>query len=339
MQGPGPEGAAAAPAPLQAQPPPDDAARALNRLSRALVQLLRHSGPSRGVAFRADGSALLAEALAALPGAQSLCGLVPAAVAADSKARLVLLPCGLRIRAAQGHSAAFERVLEDGAAFAPLVPLPPQARGGALPAGLAWALAGEAAARAGAVLHGTTAGALRAILASGGLARCGRVHVHFARGLPGRGGVRSGARASSAAFLFLNVRAALLEGLQLLQAANGVVLTRGLRAAGAEAASEAPVVPLRLLSCATGRADHGGAGGDCGGGAPLRATLPVLWVGPAAELAAAPGAARWEDFIEVAEEGAEVSAPSAGAEEGAHGPAGGGCASGSGGGGARAAPL
>jgi 2'-phosphotransferase len=94
------------------------------------------------------------------------------------------------------------------------------------------------AADAPTAVHGTSRASLELITASGGLKPMGRTHVHFARGLPGEDGVISGMRARSQVHLYLNVPAALREGLALFKSSNGVILTPGNRNG---------LVPMRLL--------------------------------------------------------------------------------------------
>jgi len=56
-----------------------------------------------------------------------------------------------------------------------------------------------------------------------------RNHVHLAADLPGEGGVISGMRASCELVVYVDVRAAVLEGgLNFYTSSNGVVLTPGL---------------------------------------------------------------------------------------------------------------
>lgn len=99
------------------------------------------------------------------------------------------------------------------------------------------------------VVHGTSRGAWRAIVASGGLKPMGRNHVHFATGLPagwksGGGGaaatdrvendgdvegpkVISGMRNSATVLIFVDVRRAMDAGVGFWRSENGVVLSQG----------------------------------------------------------------------------------------------------------------
>mmetsp|Transcript_1965 Transcript_1965/g.3629 ORF Transcript_1965/g.3629 Transcript_1965/m.3629 type:complete len:246 (-) Transcript_1965:266-1003(-) len=77
-------------------------------------------------------------------------------------------------------------------------------------------------------IHGTYHKAWPAILQSGGLSRMTRQHVHLAADLPGEGGVISGMRSSCELIVYVDVRAAVLEGgLQFFSSANNVILTPG----------------------------------------------------------------------------------------------------------------
>lgn len=119
------------------------------------------------------------------------------------------------------------------------------------------------------VVHGTTHGAWPLIVATGGLKRMTRTHVHFASGLPagfksladtpasdaaegegqGESGsgsektaapppVISGMRNSSSVLVFLDVGKAMAGGLKFWRSENGVVLTEG---------NSAGVVPLECF--------------------------------------------------------------------------------------------
>jgi 2'-phosphotransferase len=107
------------------------------------------------------------------------------------------------------------------------------------------------------VVHGTFYGAWERILASGGLKAMSRVHVHFATGpaleevLPEVGGgnmaqgpsggkktdvVISGMRSDAQILIYVDIRKALKAGVQFWRSENGVVLTEGVVAEGAEGA-------------------------------------------------------------------------------------------------------
>lgn len=98
------------------------------------------------------------------------------------------------------------------------------------------------------VVHGTTHSAWPLIVATGGLKKMGRTHVHFASGLPAgfksvnetdQGGaageasdkaaptVISGMRKTSSVLVFLDIRKAMQGGLKFWLSDNGVILCEG----------------------------------------------------------------------------------------------------------------
>ena len=195
----------------------------LERTSRRLAALLRHGAVEAGLHVRADGYAALDEVLA-LPAMRGVTAAdVEAVVASSDKQRFQLRTDdrGVTwIKANQGHSLAHVTELE-------LTPIEVDAVD--MPA---------------VVVHGTSRAGWDAIVATGGLHRMGRRHVHFAAGLPGTAGVISGMRSSSAVYVYLDVPAALTAGLRLFRSPNGVILTEGI---------DGGWVPLRLLSHAETR--------------------------------------------------------------------------------------
>lgn len=76
-------------------------------------------------------------------------------------------------------------------------------------------------------IHGTNLSAWKLIQKCGYLSTMNRQHIHFARGLPEDGEVISGMREHCAVLLYLNVRKLLEDKLELLESANGVLLTAG----------------------------------------------------------------------------------------------------------------
>ena len=77
------------------------------------------------------------------------------------------------------------------------------------------------------VVHGTYKDAWKLIQESGGLNRMARNHIHFATGLPGADGVISGMRSSSQVLLYIDLAAAIADGIQFFISQNGVILTPG----------------------------------------------------------------------------------------------------------------
>lgn len=113
-------------------------------------------------------------------------------------------------------------------------------------------------------VHGTTHAAWPAIVASGGLKKMGRNHVHFAVGLPAgfrpvvdvqsgddaaaAAPVISGMRNSSTVLIYLDLSKAIAAGLPLWRSENGVILSEG-NADG--------VVPLELFQRVEDRTGEG----------------------------------------------------------------------------------
>ena len=278
-------------------------AKADEKLSRGLTKFLRHTGapfhPLR-VAFRPDGFALLSQVAAAtsLAGATDL-EAVRRVVDASEKQRLAIetdAAGAVWIRANQGHSAAFDGVIDPARVLQQL-----PSRGFA--AGSDRDRAGAGAADIGVVVHGTYSAVWPLIEASGGLRPMQRQQVHFARGL----GVKQGARSSADRYAFLNVRAALLAELPLWLSANGVVLSEGLPAPGLGQGR----VPLALLSHAVAKPEPASDGG-------ARSTLKVVWLGaePALNLCGQ-DAATWSDLVIVAKGDEDAAGKPEGADAGA----------------------
>lgn len=120
------------------------------------------------------------------------------------------------------------------------------------------------------VVHGTTHSAWRLIVASGGLKKMGRTHVHFASGLPAgfkmmtaatsnneedgesskvQPPVISGMRNSSSVLVFVDIKKAMDAGLEFWISENGVILSEG---------DENGIIGLRFFSRAEDRT--GGVG-------------------------------------------------------------------------------
>lgn len=182
------------------------------RLSKKLSAILRHRIAENGLGavLRPDGFVPLA-ALLATPGFQGVDPQqVREIVASNDKQRFSLIEeDGIAfIRANQGHTAAgidsdqlLQKLDEGGAA----------------------ALGGGH----GQAVHGTSYSSWPSIVASGGLHRMARHHIHLAEGMPGEAGVISGMRRSAEVFVWVNVRRAMAAGVPFYRSANGVILTPG----------------------------------------------------------------------------------------------------------------
>lgn len=87
------------------------------------------------------------------------------------------------------------------------------------------------------VVHGTTHAAWPQIVATGGLKKMARTHVHFASGLPagfksedhdaGAAPVISGMRNSSSVLVYVDIKKALEAGVKFWRSENGVILSEG----------------------------------------------------------------------------------------------------------------
>ncbi len=76
------------------------------------------------------------------------------------------------------------------------------------------------------VAHGTYLAAWPSI-ASAGLNKMRRQHVHFAAGLPGDSGVISGMRSNAEVIIYLDLEAAVNDGIPFFVSDNNVLLTPG----------------------------------------------------------------------------------------------------------------
>lgn len=81
-------------------------------------------------------------------------------------------------------------------------------------------------------VHGTNWKAWEKIKACGYMSSMSRVHIHFAKGLPKDGDVISGMRSQARVLLYLDVDAALADGIEVLESLNGVILTAGVNESG-----------------------------------------------------------------------------------------------------------
>jgi len=181
------------------------------RLSKTISWLLRHGAKADGLPMRTDGYAKV-EDLLANPRIKSqnldLVGLQEI-VKADSKQRYTLLFEPMAegsaqgewwIRANQGHSITTVDV--------EMKPIPSTED---IPSGCA--------------VHGTSVAAWNSI-ATQGLSRMKRNHIHLAQGIPSDN-IISGMRKSSQVFIYINVQKAIDAGIKFFLSDNGIVLTPG----------------------------------------------------------------------------------------------------------------
>jgi RNA:NAD 2'-phosphotransferase (TPT1/KptA family) len=174
-----------------------------------MSQVLRHSARDLGLNIRPGGWVPLAELLALRRFNSVHVRDVRAVVANCPKKRFELdeHPTeGLRVRACQGHSIGEvddENLLQH----------------------LTWRNAPPVA------VHGTSYRAWLKIKTSG-LSRMGRNHVHMATALPNEHHGVCGIRQNAAVLIYVDVMRAIVDGITVWQASNGVVLTRGVEESG-----------------------------------------------------------------------------------------------------------
>jgi RNA:NAD 2'-phosphotransferase (TPT1/KptA family) len=77
------------------------------------------------------------------------------------------------------------------------------------------------------VIHGTYYKVLDTIKKEG-LCKMSRQHIHFAVGLPGEDGVISGMRSSCQVVIYLDIKAAMKDGIFFQQSKNNVILSPGI---------------------------------------------------------------------------------------------------------------
>ena len=90
------------------------------------------------------------------------------------------------------------------------------------------------------VMHGTYYTAWEKILASGGLSKMTRNHIHFAPAMPGIDGVISGMRGSCQLLVFVDLASMLSDGIPVYESDNGVILTAGVGDTG--------MLPLKYIT-------------------------------------------------------------------------------------------
>lgn len=179
------------------------------RLSKSLSWLLRHGARTAGLQVRPDGYARVSDVLANAMFKDVTFLQLQEIVNRDQKNRYHLLfePCPTPstnssdvwwIRANQGHSIKDINLDLQIISSASEIPL---------------------------AVHGTTRKAWE-LIATQGLSRMKRNHVHLAQGVPGSG-VLSGMRNSSQVLIFIDVQKAIDAGIKFYLSENGVVLTEG----------------------------------------------------------------------------------------------------------------
>jgi 2'-phosphotransferase len=179
-------------------------------ISKQFSKILRHTASEiPELSIRADGYVELKSILALPFFVQNNVDerFVRAMVEADSKTRFSLLQKGNRlyIRANQGHSERVARGIDTDSLHEFI----------------------ESADEIPKVVHGTNLGAWEHIKHEG-LKRMSRSHIHFAPGILGDEGVRSGMRASAYIHIYVNAAKAMSEGIRFYRSANNVILSDGI---------------------------------------------------------------------------------------------------------------
>jgi 2'-phosphotransferase len=77
------------------------------------------------------------------------------------------------------------------------------------------------------VIHGTNQTAWKSIRTEG-LSAMKRQHIHFAVGLLGEEGVKSGMRKNCTVFIYIDTAKAMADGIQFFRSANNVILSSGI---------------------------------------------------------------------------------------------------------------
>ncbi|KAF9160630.1 tRNA 2'-phosphotransferase 1 [Actinomortierella ambigua] len=172
------------------------------RLSKALSWLLRHNAVAQGVAIGTDGFCKIDEVLAHSRLKGFTLDDVHIVVRNSDKKRFEMVERdGVTfIRAVQGHS--IKEVKEEGHEMI------------------------TDAAQLPIAVHGTTMTAWK-IIATEGLNRMGRNHIHMAIGLPGDEGVISGMRAKSNVHIYIDTAKAMKDGIKFQRSTNNVILSDG----------------------------------------------------------------------------------------------------------------
>lgn len=168
-------------------------------LSKTLARILRHKASDEGLTIRADGYIELTTVLARpkLRKLRATLARVQEVVENDAKTRYTLRLEGdgqYWIRANQGHS-----IKVDDLELVEMMEVP-------------------------VAIHGTYQRVLPAIMESG-LKTMTRNHIHLAAGMPGT--VKSGIRGNCDAFIHIDTKRAIADGIKFYESSNGVILTAG----------------------------------------------------------------------------------------------------------------
>ncbi|CAG8520679.1 11109_t:CDS:2 [Paraglomus occultum] len=177
------------------------------RLSKALSYVLRHGAAKEGISMRTDGYVRLNELLSLPRFKTASFEEIETIVKTNDKQRFSLInevdeTTGVAtwwIRANQGHTMNVEDLKLEAITDPAQIPI---------------------------VVHGTYLKNWQNI-ASQGLSKMRRNHIHFAVGLYGESGVISGMRADCDLFIYMNVQKAIADGIEIYRSENNVILTPG----------------------------------------------------------------------------------------------------------------
>ncbi|KAJ2606394.1 tRNA 2'-phosphotransferase [Coemansia sp. RSA 1722] len=188
------------------------------KLSKTLSYILRHGAAKEGLELREDGSILVSELQKYKNLKTATFEQIKYVVDTNDKKRYALFEEKDKdgnnkwyIRATQGHSINIEK--------------PKLIR-----------LTAETIPKE--IIHGTTKDKI-ALIREKGLSRMDRTHIHFASGLYGDRAVVSGMRATSNAFIYIDIEKALQDGIEFYESENNVILSKGLENSG--------VIPARYF--------------------------------------------------------------------------------------------
>uniref|UniRef100_A0A7S1KLI4 2'-phosphotransferase n=1 Tax=Percolomonas cosmopolitus TaxID=63605 RepID=A0A7S1KLI4_9EUKA len=183
------------------QPSGDNQKKHMVRYSRALSKILRHSAQKQGIPISSDGYVNLKHILAIPSFKAADLAMIQQIVDDNDKKRFHMYQHNKSgdwfIRANQGHSMKLDIEME------------------------------ELTEPIDTVIHGTYREKWQSI-ATSGLSRMSRQHIHFASGMPGENGVISGMRSSCQVIVFVDMEAAMKDGIKFFRSANGVILSDGL---------------------------------------------------------------------------------------------------------------
>ena len=178
------------------------------QLSKMLSKVLRHNAVKMGLNIGSDGRVALDELLRHQMFRSYTVNDVMSIVESNDKQRFAISEEEgiMYIRAAQGHTI---KTISDSELLTEILD----------------------SSEIPVCVHGTYRAFLPLILENG-LNRMKRNHIHMAVGIPGESEVISGMRKSCEVILYINVSAAMRDGIKFYKSSNNVILTAGLNDTG-----------------------------------------------------------------------------------------------------------